>query len=154
MESHEYPTGRSGSDDRIERGRARDARALGAPTDHGAGAGAVLRCRIVLTSAAGQTNIEIAAALNVASARVFPDLSPRHRPHEFRRFLELIKQNVPAELAAHAVMDNVRTRTKAAIQCWVADWNANPRPFVWHKTADQIFYNLAGYLNVFPTQDI
>lgn len=29
---------------------------------------------------------------------------------------------------------------------WVEHWNANPRPFVWRKTADEILDNLAGYL--------
>jgi transposase len=29
---------------------------------------------------------------------------------------------------------------------WVEHWNANPRPFVWRKTADQILDNLAAYL--------
>lgn len=38
----------------------------------------------------------------------------------------------------------------AAVEHWVADWSANPRPFVWHKTADQLFDNLAGYLNRVP----
>jgi len=33
---------------------------------------------------------------------------------------------------------------------WVADWNKHPRPFVWHKTAEQIFGNLAGHLNRMP----
>jgi transposase len=30
---------------------------------------------------------------------------------------------------------------------WVETWNENPRPFVWHKTADQILERLAGYCN-------
>ena len=29
---------------------------------------------------------------------------------------------------------------------WVANWNDNPRPFVWHKTADEILDTLSGYL--------
>ena len=29
---------------------------------------------------------------------------------------------------------------------WIATWNDNPRPFVWHKTADQILDNLNKYL--------
>ncbi len=29
-------------------------------------------------------------------------------------------------------------------------WNENPRPFIWHKTADQILDNLAGYLERIP----
>lgn len=38
----------------------------------------------------------------------------------------------------------------SAVEHWVTDWNEHPRPFVWHKTADQIFDNLAGYLNRIP----
>jgi hypothetical protein len=29
---------------------------------------------------------------------------------------------------------------------WIASWNDDPRPFVWHKTADQILDNLKKYL--------
>jgi transposase len=32
------------------------------------------------------------------------------------------------------------------IRAWVADWNDNPRPYVWTKTADQILESLAGYI--------
>lgn len=31
------------------------------------------------------------------------------------------------------------------IVAWTQDWNTNPRPFVWTKTADQILETLAGY---------
>jgi transposase len=31
------------------------------------------------------------------------------------------------------------------INAWVATWNSNPKPFVWHKTAEQILERLAGY---------
>ncbi len=33
----------------------------------------------------------------------------------------------------------------ADINAWITAWNANPKPFVWHKTADQILERLAGY---------
>ena len=33
------------------------------------------------------------------------------------------------------------------IRAWIADWNDNPRPFAWTKTADEIFERLTGYLN-------
>ena len=33
----------------------------------------------------------------------------------------------------------------ADIQAWVETWNENPKPFVWHKTAEQILERLAGY---------
>jgi transposase len=33
----------------------------------------------------------------------------------------------------------------ADIRAWVANWNENPTPFVWHKTAEEIFERLASY---------
>jgi hypothetical protein len=33
----------------------------------------------------------------------------------------------------------------ASITYWVGTWNEDPRPYVWHKTADEIFYSFARY---------
>ena len=33
----------------------------------------------------------------------------------------------------------------ASIRTWITDWNENPRPFVWHKTSDEILESLASY---------
>jgi transposase len=33
----------------------------------------------------------------------------------------------------------------ASIRTWIANWNDDPKPYVWHKTADQILDNLAAY---------
>ena len=33
----------------------------------------------------------------------------------------------------------------ASITYWVGTWNDDPRPYVWHKTADEIFDSLAFY---------
>ena len=33
----------------------------------------------------------------------------------------------------------------ASIRTWITNWNDEPKPFVWHKTADQILDNLANY---------
>ncbi len=33
----------------------------------------------------------------------------------------------------------------ASIRTWIAGWNDNPKPFVWHKTADEILDSLASY---------
>ena len=33
----------------------------------------------------------------------------------------------------------------ADIEAWAANWNQNPKPFVWHKSADDILQRLAGY---------
>lgn len=33
----------------------------------------------------------------------------------------------------------------ASIRTWITGWNDDPRPFVWHKSADEILDTLAGY---------
>ncbi len=37
------------------------------------------------------------------------------------------------------------------ILAWAATWNENPRPFVWHKTAEQILERLADYCTAINT---
>ena len=39
----------------------------------------------------------------------------------------------------------------ADIKAWVENWNDNPKPFVWHKTAHQILERLAGYCTAITT---
>jgi transposase len=36
------------------------------------------------------------------------------------------------------------------IRAWIAQWNDNPQPFVWTKTADEILERLASYLDRIP----
>ncbi|MGW2355202.1 IS630 family transposase, partial [Actinacidiphila glaucinigra] len=36
------------------------------------------------------------------------------------------------------------------IRNWIAHWNEDPKPFIWTKSADEIFERLAGYLNRLP----
>jgi transposase len=143
----------------------------------------------------GTTNLY--AALDVASGQVIADLTPRHRAEEFRRFLNLIDKNVPAELDVHVIVDNNATHKTpsiqrwlvrhprftlhftptysswlnlverwfaeltqkwlrrgthhstrhlvASIRTWIQQWNDEPKPFIWHKTADEILDNLASY---------
>jgi transposase len=33
----------------------------------------------------------------------------------------------------------------ASIRIWITDWNDNPKPFVWHKNADEILDSIAAY---------
>ena len=33
----------------------------------------------------------------------------------------------------------------ASIRSWITNWNDNPKPYVWHKTADEILDSLAAY---------
>jgi transposase len=37
------------------------------------------------------------------------------------------------------------TELEAEIRAWINDWNKNPRPFIWTKTADEILETLAAY---------
>ena len=137
------------------------------------------------------------AALDIASGRVTHQLHRRHRAAEFRKFLDLLEQTVPAGLEVHLILDNYATHKTPAIRrwllrhprfvlhfipkssswlnlverwfaelttkklrrgahpsvealeaditAWAEHWNANPRPYVWTKTADQILTNLARY---------
>ena len=143
----------------------------------------------------GTTNLY--AALDVASGRVIADMTPRHRAEEFRRFLNLIDRNVPADLDVHVIVDNNATHKTPAIQrwlvrhprftlhftptysswlnlverwfaeltnrwlrrgthrstrelvasirTWITNWNDNPKPFIWHKNADEILDSVASY---------
>jgi transposase len=143
----------------------------------------------------GTTNLY--AALDVASGNVIADLTSPHRAEEFRRFLNLIDHNVPAEFDVHVIVDNSSTHKTpsiqrwlvrhprftlhftptysswlnlverwfaeltqkwlkrgshhstrelvASIRTWIQRWNDDPKPFVWHKTADEILDSLANY---------
>ena len=59
------------------------------------------------------------AALDIASGRVIGQLHRRHRSVEFRKFLETIEANVPAELDVHLILDNYGTHKTPRIQRWL-----------------------------------
>ncbi|ALN15763.1 IS630 family transposase [Acidipropionibacterium acidipropionici] len=40
------------------------------------------------------------------------------------------------------------TELKADIQAWINQWNHDPKPFIWTKTADQILSTLAAYCTI------
>jgi transposase len=60
------------------------------------------------------------AALELKTNRVIGQLHRRHRSLEFRRFLDTIEANVPAELEVHIVLDNYGTHKTAIIRKWFA----------------------------------
>jgi transposase len=138
------------------------------------------------------------AALDLVSGQVISECHRQHRTSEFRRFLQRIDREVPAELDVHLVVDNYSTHKTPAIKRWllqhprfqlhfvptysswlnlverwfaeltekwirrgthrstlalersirewVADWNQNPRPYIWTKTAEEILDSLRAYL--------
>ena len=70
------------------------------------------------------------AALDLTTGKVIGALHARHRAIEFKKFLQTIDRQVPAELAVHLVLDNSSTHKTPAIQRWLT---AHPR-FVVHFT--------------------
>jgi transposase len=137
------------------------------------------------------------AALDTKTGTVLGKTYRRHRSQEFRQFLDIIEQNVPADLDVHLILDNYATHKTAAIQRWLlkrprfhvhftptsASWlnlverwfaaitekqirrgsfrstreleqaihtfltlhNAQHKPFVWTKTADDILNSIARF---------
>jgi len=59
------------------------------------------------------------AALDTKTGRVIGDLHRRHRSAEFRKFLDTIEANVPADLDVHLIMDNYGTHKTSPIQRWL-----------------------------------
>jgi transposase len=70
------------------------------------------------------------AALDLTTGKVIGSLHARHRAIEFKKFLQTLDRQVPAELDVHLVLDNSSTHKTLAIQRWLA---AHPR-FVVHFT--------------------
>jgi transposase len=66
------------------------------------------------------------AALDIATGAVIGRCYPKHRSSEFRRFLDQIEANVPADLDVHLVIDNYATHKTKPIRDWLAK---RPR---WH----------------------
>jgi transposase len=137
------------------------------------------------------------ATLDLTTGKVIGSLHARHRAIEFKKFLQSIDREVPAELDVHVILDNSSTHKTPAIRswllahprfvlhftptssswlnlverwfseltnkklrrgahrsvrelntdirAWIADWNENPRPYVWTKTADQILDSISRY---------
>jgi transposase len=139
------------------------------------------------------------AALDITTGQVIGSLHARHRAIEFKKFLQTLDREVPAELDVHVILDNSSTHKTPAVKKWllahprfvlhftptssswlnlverwfseltnkklrrgthrsvrelntdisdwIADWNENPRPYVWTKTADQILESISRYCN-------
>jgi len=70
------------------------------------------------------------AALDLTTGKVIGRLHARHRAIEFKRFLQTLDREVPADLAVHLVLDNASTHKTPLIKRWLL---AHPR-FVLHFT--------------------
>ncbi len=70
------------------------------------------------------------AALDITTGKVIGSLHARHRAIEFKKFLQTLDREVPAELDVHVILDNASTHKTPAIHKWLL---AHPR-FVLHFT--------------------
>ncbi|MFI6586054.1 IS630 family transposase, partial [Embleya sp. NPDC050493] len=64
------------------------------------------------------------AALDTTTGRVIGSLHRRHRAVEFRRFLNKLDKEIPADLDVHLVCDNYATHKTATVRNWLL---AHPR---------------------------
>jgi transposase len=60
------------------------------------------------------------AALEIKTGKGIGETHRRHRSVEFRKFLDRVAANLPADLEVHVVMDNYGTHTTALIRNWFA----------------------------------
>src|SRR5271163_434263 len=60
------------------------------------------------------------AALELKTNKVIGQLHRRHRSVEFRKFLDVIESQVPAEVDVHLIVDNYATHKTAIIRKWFA----------------------------------
>ena len=84
------------------------------------------------------------AALDVATGRVIGQCYPRHRAAEFRRFLDQIEANVPADLDVHLVMDNYATHKTKLVRDWLVKrprWHVHltPTSSSWLNQVERFF---------------
>ena len=59
------------------------------------------------------------AAFDIITGKVIGRCFSRHRSQEFRAFLDLVEQSVPADQEVHLVLDNYATHKSALVQRWL-----------------------------------
>ena len=59
------------------------------------------------------------AALDMAEGRLIGTCLPRHRHHEWMKFLRLIDEQTPADLALHLIVDNYSTHKHPRVKAWL-----------------------------------
>jgi transposase len=74
--------------------------------------------------------VDLFAALNVGTGEVITHTDRRHRTIEFRKFLDLVADQVPDDVDVHVILDNSSTHKTPAIERWL---KRHPR-FQFHFT--------------------
>lgn len=84
------------------------------------------------------------AALDVKVGTIIGKCMIRHRAQEFRKFLDEVERNVPADLDIHVVMDNYGTHKTKLIRNWFAKrprWHVHytPTSASWINQVERFF---------------
>ena len=84
------------------------------------------------------------AALDVKAGTIVGKCMPRHRAREFRKFLDEIERNVPADLDMHVIMDNASSHKTKLIRRWFAKrsrWHVHftPTSSSWINQVERFF---------------
>ena len=84
------------------------------------------------------------AALDVKVGKIIGQCFPRHRAREFRRFLDTVERNVPADLDIHLVIDNAGSHKTKLIRDWFAKrprWHTHftPTSASWINQVERFF---------------
>src|ERR1700676_2726761 len=84
------------------------------------------------------------AALDVKAGTIVGKCMPRHRAREFRKFVDEVERNVPANLDIHVVMDNASSHKTKLIRAWFAKrrrWHVHftPTSSSWVNQVERFF---------------
>jgi transposase len=84
------------------------------------------------------------AALDVKAGTIISKCMPRQRAQEFRRFLDTVENNVPADLDIHVIMDNASSHKTKLIRDWFAKrprWHTHftPTSASWINQVERFF---------------
>jgi transposase len=60
------------------------------------------------------------AVLDMKAGTIVGKCMPRHRAQEFRKFLDQVERNVPANLDIHVIMDNASSHKTRLMRAWLA----------------------------------
>ena len=98
---------------------------------------------------------DLFAALNLAAGQVVHQTRAQHRAIEFRKFLDLINDTVPADLAVHVVLDNSSTHKTPAIHDWQLKhprftFHFTPTSSSWMNLVERLFAELTTRCSVAP----
>ncbi|MDE0804886.1 MAG: IS630 family transposase [Acidimicrobiales bacterium] len=91
--------------------------------------------------------VDLFAALNVGTGEVITRTDKQHRAIEFRKFLDLVADQIPAGLDVHVILDNASTHKTPAIKKWLQrhpgwEFHFTPTSSSWLNLVERWFSEL------------